>query len=113
MRDNSSITTIGSASDSGFPTPSLGLGINELESFIEGRHRLCSSFATAVNPKLVISSELFGTTNGPSLSSLLDTLSKKAPTTISKSVSILNLNSLSVGSCEFGRGVQPNLIGSK
>ena len=113
LRDNSTIASIGSTPDSGFPTPSLGLGIDELVSFIEGRHRLCSLFATAINPKLVISSELFGTGDGVPLLSLLDTLSKKAPTGVSESVSILNINASSVGSCELGRGVQSDITGSK
>jgi len=106
LRDNSSISSIGANSDSGFPTPSLGLGIDELESFIEGRHPLCSLFAQADNPKLVISSKLFDGSNGAILSSMLDMLSKTAPKNISKGVSILNLNASSVGSCELGQSVR-------
>lgn len=38
LRDNSTIITISSNSDSGFPVASLGLGVDEFTSFIEGRH---------------------------------------------------------------------------
>ena len=77
LRDNSKVACIGSSSDGGFPIASLGLGLEDLESFVEGRHAFCSLFAKAGSPKLVLSSELFDKTGGLCVSSLLDTLSKK------------------------------------
>jgi len=113
LRDQSNISNIGSTSYSGFPISTLGLGINELEAFIEGRHSLCASFAAATKPKLVFSSELFDSVQGLYFLSLLDLLSKKVPKLVSKNISVVNLQAVSVGSCESGRSIYSGSKSSK
>jgi len=98
LKDNSTISSIGCNSDNGFPVPSLGLGIQEFESFIEGRHPICSLVSKSSNAKVVLSSEIFSSSDSAFVSYLLALFNKKVPHDIANGVSIININSSSVGS---------------
>jgi NADH dehydrogenase/NADH:ubiquinone oxidoreductase subunit G len=71
LRDQTSMAHLGRTSDSGFPVPSAGLGIRDFEQFVKGKHSFCQSWASAKNPKILLSSSLFESSESDNLRSLL------------------------------------------
>jgi hypothetical protein len=102
LRDHTSLATIGATSDAGFPVPSVGLGFTDFESFIMGQHPLCSTFAKAKKPNIVLSSSLFDTSFKERTHALLDIFQKVSPF-LAKSINVINLNASSVGAFNSGR----------
>jgi NADH dehydrogenase (ubiquinone) Fe-S protein 1 len=100
LRDNSEMASMGSTITSGFPVPSVGLGLVEFKEFIQGQHPFSVVWAQAENPKLVLSSSLFEEF-GDDLNTLLDLFGSVSG--FSGSVNVLNLNASSVGALELGR----------
>ena len=111
LRDQVVLAQMGSTSDSGFPISTTGLGIEDFQSFVEGRHSFCKEWANAQNPKLVLSASLFEGSSSDTLGSLLDLFTQL--TGSDSSINILNLHASSVGSSDLGRCLQGSGLSSK